>query len=1640
MTKGKWLTAGLLLTLGSIGVFFLVFASGVATVELERISIDPSRTDQRFGILAEPLVALAEPSASETRDLEWAISRYRKSRDFARATAIDEFLKQYPQSVWRGSLLTNRGLANLHEGYFSRAIASFEKAWHAGAKAKTPAQRAIRDRALGELLTLETRLGHVQKVKALLAAIGTRALAGSASEDLASAKFGLRDLKHNPGSSNRCGAAALEAVAKVRKMSASDLQRIEDAEAGAIGMTLAQLTQLAAKAHLPSHAVYRSGGEPIPVPSVVHWKENHYGAIVGERNGLYRLRDPVFDQDHWVTRAALESESSGYFLVPDNPAQYSWRTVAAKEAARVVGAGYTTQDEKGATATDDAKSCPTEPKSGKPHSNQNSCACSSAGKVPSFTGMANYDVHLMLVSLNIKDNPVGYSPPKGPAVPITLSYIQREAYEPANFSYFNLGHKWTINWRSFVQDDPNHPGQSVSIGLPGGGTRFYDGYNTSTGIFTPEERSGAELVMISAAPAVYERRMSDGTVYVYGASDDSVTFPRRVFLTQKIDPTGNAVTLAYDGLMRLTTIADALGQQTTFDYTNSINPLLVTAVTDPFGRHATIEYDASGRLISITDEIGLRSQFSYDSGTFITAMTTPYGTTSFSYGENGRQRWLNITDPKGQTERYEFRHDAPGIPFSLSVVPSSVGIYNANINRRNTFYWDKTAWARAPGDYTKARIYHWLHKAGDVSTTAGVLESIKQPLESRVWYNYPGQVHPGGARYAFTGTLDKPSVIARVLDDGSTQLTRISYNAQGNVTKRIDPVGRELDYTYAANGIDLLKVMRKTATGYATLALYTYNDRHEPLTYIDAAGQATTYTYNSAGQLATTTDPLGNTITNTYDSSGYLMSVTNANGKVAHSYTYDTYGRVAAVTDSEGYSLAYSYDDLGRLTAIKYPDGTQRTITWDRLDPVAYTDREGRTTSYAYDSIRELVSKTSPMGHITSYEYEPSGELKSLADPKGHTTHWIHDIQGRVTEKQYADGSTENIVYAGRGGELISVTDTLGQTKSYSYTHDDRLAGIQYLNAVNSTPSVSYLYDPYYPRLTGMTDGIGTTFYQYYPAGEIGAGHLATEQGPQTHDIITYGYDEGMRLVRRTVDGADESYSYDALDRETGIMNPLGIFTLSYLGETSQITERDIAGVPYRVRYDYETNINDRRLKAIFNETTIHGRSRPVIDYLFTTSPERLILSRTENDGTQGKSRHQMLNRDHQHGWGQSPNWVVPGWLFGEEGDSDEDASKGITTQYTYDDDLRLVGASGATTESYSYDSANNLTSVLLGEATISIAVNSVNAIQNAGGNTYVYDANGNVLDDGTRTFAWDAENRLTQVTSKTTGHVSAFVYDGRSHRILNKETEPGGDPVETRYLWCGEVICEQRDSGGNVTGRYYRQGELHDGQNFYYAQDQVESVVAFLDNTGRVVKRTAYSSFGTTNVNTGTSSEYRFARLFSHDQSGLYLATYRAYDSRVGRWLSRDPIAELGGINLYEYTSGNPLRFIDPSGLLCVYSQNTGLLTCTDDATGQQYLQCKGYAGNGPGLNNSNTQDVSNVGPLPQGDYTVGGPIKSDNMGPITRPLIPNSNNDMFGRSGFYIHGDNAAQNNSASRGCPIFPRNCRESIRAGETFRVVP
>ena len=1140
----------------------------------------------------EPLVAARPTNPAEDQALLQALEAYVARTNPEDQASLVAFLSAYPHSAWAPSLWTDLGLSYLHYGYYSQALDAWQQAWAEGRDATGQSVKAEVDRAVGQLAQLEASLGRNEELTALFKEIGARPITGSATEAIQGAREELDLAQKDTRHLFNCGPLALSWLLTTAGLQPEQVAYLQTYRAGPNGTNLAELGTLADKVSFGHRVIFRKPGQAIPVPSVVHWKLDHFAAIVGVDNGRYHIKDPIFpNNDSWVSEAAIDAEASGYFLVPDKASgDAAWRTVADSEAGTVWGKGPTHGAMHGSNPPLDtpangpgapgapggpgpsgipgASGGPTPPTPGTPPP---------AGS-PGCGGMCGYNIGESTVSLTLSDTPVGYSPPIGPSPKVQISYNQRQDSQPATFSFFNVSPKWTLNWLSYVTDDPTNPGASVTRYFGGGAQYFYSGYSSGTGLFAAQTNDGARLALASQSPITYRLQKGDGSVEIYAQSDGASSYPRRIFLSEVIDPQGNILTLNYDGEERLVSLTDATGRDTTFSYDLASDPLLVTAITDPFGRSATLTYDGSGRLSSITDVIGITSSFTYDANALINSMTTPYGTTDFAFtapGTSGPPRFVEVTDPMGYHEREEWLEPAP-IPDSDPSDTVPVGMPstdNAYLSYRDSFHWDKNAYVVAgctptgDCDYAQARDRHFYHQAGDIDIKSMAIESVKYPLENRIWFNYFGQ-----SSIYYSGDYNQPIAAGRVLDDGSTQLSTATYDTSGyyKLTQSVDPLGRTTSYAYS-NQIDLAAISQTTAYGVQqTIAQYVYNTIHRPVSYTDAAGQTSTYTYNAAGQLTSATNPLGQTTTHHYNTTGDLTSITNANDETAATFTYDSFDRIRTFTDSEGWTATYDYDAADRVTRITYPDGTTDQYTYDKLDLASYRDRQDRLWTYVHDADRRLTSVTDPLGQETLYGYNPDGELTSLTDPRGNETQWAYDVEGRLTQKTYADSSTVTYTYEDTTSRLKSVLDALGQTKEYSYALDDRLTGIAYVDPVNPTPDVSFAYDAYFPRLTSMVDGSGTTTYSYGAVGSPGALQVAGESGPLADSTIDYAYDELGRVNARTVEGAGaEIFGYDSLGRLISHDSDLGAFALAYLGQTDQITSRALASSTLATTWSY---------------------------------------------------------------------------------------------------------------------------------------------------------------------------------------------------------------------------------------------------------------------------------------------------------------------------------------------------------------------------------------------------------------------------------------------------------------------------------------
>lgn len=219
------------------------------------------------------------------------------------------------------------------------------------------------------------------------------------------------------------------------------------------------------------------------------------------------------------------------------------------------------------------------------------------------------------------------------------------------------------------------------------------------------------------------------------------------------------------------------------------------------------------------------------------------------------------------------------------------------------------------------------------------------------------------------------------------------------------------------------------------------------------------------------------------------------------------------------------------------------------------------------------------------------------------------------------------------------------------------------------------------------------------------------------------------------------------------------------------------------------------------------------------------------------------------------------------------------------------------------------------------------------------YDDNGNLIEDESYLYSYDPENRLVIVTRKSDSQVvGQYQYDALSRRV-KKTASPETVATETIYFYDDARIIEEQDTA-NVTLATYTYGNYIDevltmdrgGQTYYYQHNAMWSVVAVTDSSANVVERYRYGAYGKVFITDGAGNPvpknswgtphsaignpWMFTGRQLDEETGLYFYRARYYDFDKGRFLQRDPLGYVDGMNLYEYVKGNPVNLLDNFGL----------------------------------------------------------------------------------------------------------------------------
>ncbi|HOX60210.1 MAG TPA: RHS repeat-associated core domain-containing protein, partial [Verrucomicrobiota bacterium] len=236
---------------------------------------------------------------------------------------------------------------------------------------------------------------------------------------------------------------------------------------------------------------------------------------------------------------------------------------------------------------------------------------------------------------------------------------------------------------------------------------------------------------------------------------------------------------------------------------------------------------------------------------------------------------------------------------------------------------------------------------------------------------------------------------------------------------------------------------------------------------------------------------------------------------------------------------------------------------------------------------------------------------------------------------------------------------------------------------------------------------------------------------------------------------------------------------------------------------------------------------------------------------------------------------------------------------------------------------------------------------------TFVHDADGNLTQDGRWAYTWDGENRLVTMEALSTVPAAAklrveFEYDWRGRRIGKTVKAWSGTSYTNvyvlKFLYDGWNLAAELDAnnavvrsylwGTDLSGSFQGAGGVRgllavnvatNGVHFpaYDGNGNIAGLVSA--STGAVTARFEYGPFAEPIRVSGPIARavpLRFSTKYLDGETGLYYYGYRYYDPSMGTWLSRDPIEEQGGVNLFGFVANNPIDNYDLLGLFDTGSQ----------------------------------------------------------------------------------------------------------------------
>ncbi|MEW5745818.1 MAG: FG-GAP-like repeat-containing protein [Nitrospirota bacterium] len=605
------------------------------------------------------------------------------------------------------------------------------------------------------------------------------------------------------------------------------------------------------------------------------------------------------------------------------------------------------------------------------------------------------------------------------------------------------------------------------------------------------------------------------------------------------------------------------------------------------------------------------------------------------------------------------------------------------------------------------------------------------------------------------------------------------------------------------------------------------------------------------------------------------------------------------------------FDGLGRVIKTRAEGPDSKIITRDtvynqkgQVDRTSVSYFEGRETArwtlFKHDDFGRILDITNPDNTVVSTRYNQG--RTTFIDANNHVRVEEKDAQGRLVKVEEYTGVYPN--------------QALYATTAYVYDVLSNLTNV--IDAYGNETVITY---DTLSRKRSMTDpDMGSWVYNYDPNGNLS--YQKDARGKE----ITFTYDELNRIklkhyvctvctgIKDVEYRYDETFSTNFKGRLTTVIDISGTEKYFYdpLGRVKR-TIKNVDGKDYSTEAEYDPLGREKSIKypdasIVSYRYNTGGFLSEVVGYAIYSGYNALGQPGTINyaNGVSTDYGYELLTNR------LSSIITKTAALVEIQNIAYKYDNVGNIVEITDPNDSTPYG-----TVTYDYDKIGNITyNSQIGTYAYALDGTRPHAVVQTGGNSYSYDANGNMISRLGRTFTYDHDNRPTSMVYS--GGTVTFVYDYTGQRVKKASSI---DP----NIYIGRIYRCTDTAGANCY-KYIFAGKDRiafktpaNDTRFYHA-DHLGSSNIITKSDGTKSEEMYYYPYGATRVESGTTPvRHKFTGQEQDDETGLYYYGARYYDPHIGRFISPDVIVQDPSdpqvFNRYSYARNNPLLYTDPTG-----------------------------------------------------------------------------------------------------------------------------